>query len=116
MRCNAARQALAVYRELGDAERRRVDAHMAQCAACAEAFAAYRRQDKALAALPPLEPRSAWVSEVRYRTVACPAAAAASLRRWVPVTALALLLSLCRSLSTIVATNQALPGDWLYPV
>lgn len=116
MRCNAARQALAVYRELGDAERRRVDAHMAQCAACAEAFAAYRRQDKALAALPPLEPRSAWVSEVRYRTVARPAAAAASLRRWVPVTALALLLFLSGSLGTIEATNQALPGDWLYPV
>jgi hypothetical protein len=116
MRCSAARQAMAVYRDLGASERRRVEEHVASCASCARALEAYRRQDEMLGALAEIAPRPAWIAEVRRRTVARPAAAAASLRRWVPVAAIALLIFLSGSLGTIQATNQSLPGDWLYPV
>ncbi len=48
---------LAYYGDLTPDERRAVDAHLAACAECQATWAAYRRQDAALEALPRLRPR-----------------------------------------------------------
>ncbi len=48
---------LAFYRNLFPAERREVDAHLADCAQCRVTLAAYQRQDAALAAIADIRPR-----------------------------------------------------------
>ncbi len=116
MRCSAARQMLAVYRDLDEGSRKELDAHVLQCSGCAAILRAYQRQDAALAGLPAVAPRRAWSASVRERTVAAGRPDAAGRRRWVLVTALAAALFLGASAGTIGAADRALPGDWLYPV
>ncbi len=47
---------LATYRDLGDADRQRVDRHVESCAACAARLASYREQDQGLARLADARP------------------------------------------------------------
>jgi hypothetical protein len=47
---------LATYRDLGDADRRRVDQHVQSCAVCAARLASYREQDQNLARLADAHP------------------------------------------------------------
>src|SRR5512136_2916685 len=47
---------LATYRDLGDADRQRVDRHVQSCAVCAARLASYREQDQALAQLADARP------------------------------------------------------------
>jgi hypothetical protein len=61
---------LANYRELSAAERRSVDRHAQECAACAETLAAYAKMDRALADLPPLRPDPALRSKFQAALLA----------------------------------------------
>jgi hypothetical protein len=47
---------LATYRDLGDADRQRVDRHVQSCAACAARLSSYREQDQDLARLTDAQP------------------------------------------------------------
>jgi hypothetical protein len=58
---------LAYYRDLPPAERRTLDAHVAGCAECQAARAAYARQDAVLAALPEVRTRAPWPRPWRAR-------------------------------------------------
>ena len=49
---------LAVYRNLGAAERNALDEHLRSCSSCAASLAAYEEMDRALAALPDPQPAS----------------------------------------------------------
>jgi nucleoid-associated protein YgaU len=49
---------LATYRDLGDADRQRVDRHVQSCATCAARLASYREQDQDLARLADAHPSS----------------------------------------------------------
>ena len=69
MRCDRVRSELAAYRDLDPAQLAEVRAHVAGCPECADAWRAYRAQDKVLSSLPQLQPSPQTIAGVRRRTV-----------------------------------------------
>ncbi|MBC7235956.1 MAG: zf-HC2 domain-containing protein [Chloroflexi bacterium] len=117
MRCAQVRRELAVHRDLDEAQRARIQEHLALCADCAERFATYLAQDALLGGLERIEPSPRFYEQVQARTVQRPAAHPTS--RFVPVpqllaVGLVLLLVLFGGAWRVAA--DALPGDALYGV
>ena len=109
-KCRQIRSDLATYRELGPRERARVDAHLATCGDCAATLARYQQQDRALAALPRLQPVTR-AAELLARARPQPAP-----RRWAYAVALAGVLLLAGLGATARVSADALPGEPLYAV
>jgi len=106
---------LATLRELDDAARARVEAHVAGCAECRADKAAYAQQDCLLSELPIVPASARLGAAVRARI----APSAPTLRpAWLPRAAVivATLVVVALSAGTLAVSAQALPGDFLYPV
>jgi len=111
---------ITVYRELTAAEIARVQAHVTQCRACAQALAQARRVDALLGTLPSLHQTPAQAAAVQRRVYAAPrptsGAALGRLRQ--PMVAWLIVLLLMATLlgSTGVAAAASLPDTPLYPL
>ncbi len=115
MHCQEIRQQLAIYRELGAAERDRLQEHLSTCLSCTTTLAAYTAQDQLLSALPKVVPSPALAEAVHARTTGRRQAAPGF--SWQRAFAmLSLLLCLSVAWGTVSRASEALPGDLLYPV
>ena len=116
MRCQEAREQLAIYRELSKAEHDRLQQHLSGCLTCAATQAAYQAQNNLLSALPAISPSAGLAAAVRGRTVG----QHRSVRRfswgWAAAALSLLLLFLGVVGGAVSIAADALPGDALYAV
>jgi len=113
MDCQKIRENLSVFRELDGTTKQEIARHLAGCADCATAAAAYQQQDRLLGSLPIVQPSHALGRAVRERTVDRPRPQ----RRvgWAFAwAAMALLLVLGTAGGAVSLAADALPGERLY--
>ncbi len=115
MRCQEVSRQLAIYRQLGAAERQRVEEHLARCSQCAATWATYRLQDQLLSSLPDHTTLS--LAEgvfARLTSQNHPAQRPAS--KWVSAASVGLLVLLLVLGGAMQVSAATLPGDLLYPL